>query len=123
MSVNQPDELSLNTEREREFAQELARSLRRVDAPVGFADRTLGRIHSPVRPKVVEMRRAWRWAGGAIAASVLLGAVFAEEIQLRHRKERTELAQQQFEAGLRITDRTLEHARQQLQQAGIQIGN
>ena len=79
---------------------------------------------SPVRAKVLWMpRRVRLWAGGAIAAALLAGVFFAEEAHQRHQREEAALAQQQFELAMRITDRTLEHTRQQLWNTGIRIGN
>jgi hypothetical protein len=39
------------------------------------------------------------------------------------RRERAEEAQRQFEAGMRITDAALEHTREQLQRAGVLVGD
>ena len=63
------------------------------------------------------------WAGGAIAAALLAGAVTGEEIHLRRQRQRVELAQRQFEVAMRITDETLDNVRRQLQQAGVRIGD
>jgi hypothetical protein len=68
------------------------------------------------------------WAGGTIAAAVLAGVFVGQDIHARHQREQAELAQrhaeaarQQFEAGIRITDETLDHARAELARAGIQL--
>ena len=128
--MNQPEELNQPEESlaalDAEFAQQLTHALRPVAPPEGFADRTMARLQpsEPVCAKVVAMKsRPPLWAGGAIAAAILAGAFFAEQAHTRHQRQKAELAQRQFEAGLRITDRTLEHVRQQLLQAGIPIGN
>jgi len=116
--VKQPEELSS------EFEQELARAMRGVDPPLGFADRVMvrARRETPVRAKVLWMpRRVQQWTGGAIAAAVLAGTFFGEEVHLRHQREQA--AQRQFELAMRITDRTLEHVQQQLSDAGVRFGH
>jgi hypothetical protein len=62
------------------------------------------------------------WASGAIAAALLVGVFAGDQLHARHQRERAQLAQQQFEAGVRITDDALEHTREQLAQAGIRFG-
>ena len=65
------------------------------------------------------------WASGAVAAALLVGVFVTGDTRVRQQRERrkAELAQQQFEAGMRITGTTLDQVRQQLQQQGIAIGN
>jgi len=130
--VNQPEELKQTEDLKRredalaKFERELTLAMRAVDPPEGFAERTMARAvaPSPVRAKVLWMpRRVRLWAGGAIAAALLAGVFFAEEAHQRHQREEAALAQQQFELAMRITDRTLEHTRQQLWNTGIRIGN
>jgi hypothetical protein len=130
--VNQPEELNpsqaLLPESEAVFERQLTQALRPVAAPAGFADRTMARLQSaaPVTAKVIAMQpRPHRlWTSGALAATLLIATVLTQQTHARHqRQQEAERAQQQFEAGLRITDTTLEHVRQQLQQAGLQIGN
>ena len=132
--MNQPEELNQFEEVEgtveplRNFEQELMLAMRGVDPPAGFTDRVMSRAKAPsvpVRGKVISMpsRPLRLWVSGAIAAALLTGVFFAEDAHRRHQREQAELAQQQFEAGIRITDRALEHTREQLQRAGIQIGD
>jgi hypothetical protein len=142
--VNQPEDLNQNEEffpsREQNqperdaFEMELKQALRHVDAPHGFAQRIIERAQlaepapaTLARAKVVAMPRprVWTnlWAGGAIAASLLAGALVTDQVHVRHQRQQEELAQRQFEAAIRITDETLEQTRQQLQQAGVQLGN
>ena len=59
----------------------------------------------------------------AIAATLLAGVFVADQTHVRHQRQQAELAQQQFDAAMRITDQTLDHVRQQLQQAGVPVGN
>jgi hypothetical protein len=119
MSVKQP-EVSND-----DFEQHLTRALRPVDPPAGFADRILAQAQSPkaAPAEVIVMRPRTRlWASGAIAAALFVGSFFAQQAHQRHQREQAALAQQQFEVAMRITDETLEQTRQQLQQAGLQIG-
>ena len=124
--MKQPEE-ALNPE----FEQNLTDALRPVAAPDGFADRVMARVQAPAGAKVIRMPlRARLWIngaiGGAIAAGLLIGAYTGEQAHQRHERyerQRAERAQQQFDAGMRITDQTLEHVRVQLQQAGITIGD
>lgn len=124
--LNQPEESTQSGESFAELEQYLTQALRRVDPPDGFAERTLTRIQSfaPVRAKVVMMPPRGRlWASGAIAAALLAGIFFSEQTYVRHQHEQAELAQQQFDAGIRITDKALEHTREQLERAGVRIAN
>jgi RNA polymerase sigma-70 factor (ECF subfamily) len=116
---NQPDESFAGLE------QELTQALRRVDAPAGFAERTMARAGTakPAAAKVVTMAPRRVWASGAIAAVLMVGALVGEQTHLRHERDRAEQAQRQFDAAMRITDQTLEHVREQLQQAGVNVGN
>ena len=118
--MNQPEE-SFD-----EFERELTLALRGVDPPDGFAERTMARakVPAPAVGKLLALPMRIRlWAGGAVAAALLVGAIAGEEVHLRRQRERAELAQRQFEAAMRITDETLDNVRQQLQQAGVRIGD
>ena len=108
-----------------EFEQRLTEAMRPVDAPAGFVERTMARAQSKphVQARVVMMRRRNAWAVGTIAAALLFGVVLGEHEHVRRQQERAAAAQQQFEAAMRITDRTLQHTREQLQRAGIELGN
>jgi hypothetical protein len=122
--VNQPEEWDeLETgESLDEFEQHLQLALRRFDAPEGFADRVMARAtaNARSRAKVIAMRpRVRAWMSGAIAAALLGGVFVTQQVRVRHQREEAQLAQQQFEAGMRITDQALEHAREQLAQAGV----
>jgi hypothetical protein len=133
MSVNQPDEMDeyeMSPEEER-FERDLARAMRRVDVPQGFAERTLARAHSAKpadagtrsKAKVFVMRPSVRaWISGAVAAALLTGVFVADQVRVRRQQEEVRAARQQFEAGLQITDAALDHARQQLANAGVQFG-
>ena len=128
--MKQPEEFNQPDAPLSEFEQELTQALRHVAAPEGFADRIMVRAESPAEPqataraRVITMTpRPSRWASGALAATLLVAAVITQQTHERHQRQQAELAQQQFDAAMRITDQTLEHVRQQLQQAGVQTGN
>jgi type VI protein secretion system component VasF len=119
MPVNQPEEPLTK------FEQELMQAMRAFDPPEGFAERVMERAQASEQPraKIFAMpRRLPLWTSGAIAAALLLGVFFGVQTHLRQQREQAELAQQQFELAMRITDRTLEHTRQQLWSAGVLSG-
>ena len=123
-----------------EFELELARAMRRVDAPEGFAARLVARAESgdivstqvresvPGAPGLVVMRpqsRLWRmqaWMGGAIAAVLVLGMVAAEQMHLRRERAEQAKADQQFAVAMQVTDHALAQTREQLQRAGLKLG-
>ena len=118
--MNQPEEPFTK------FERELTQALRAVDPPDGFAERVMARAQTSEQPraKVIAMpRRLPSWTSGAIAAALLLGVFFGVQIHLRHQREQAQIAQQQFEDGIRITDQALERTRQQLQRAGVLVGD
>jgi hypothetical protein len=112
-----------------EFELQLARAMRRVDAPEGFAaramDRARDRTASPAEQTVIVMRPRrglWRmqaWTGGAIAAVLALGMFGAEQLHLRRERER---ADQQFAVAVQVTDHALAQTREQLARAGLNLG-
>jgi hypothetical protein len=113
-----------------EFELQLARAMRRVDAPEGFAARVMERGASPAEPaqKVVVMRsrfglpRMQAWTGGAIAAMLALGMFGAEQLHQRHeREQQTAMANQQFAMAVQVTDHALAQTREQLQRAGLNL--
>ena len=117
--MKQPEELNA------EFERNLTEALRLVDPPEGFAERVMARALASEQPRarVLAMRPSVRaWMSGAIAAALLAGVFVADEVHVRRQRERGELAQQQFEAGLRITDEALQHTREQLARAGVRFG-
>jgi len=117
-----------------EFEYQLRNSLRPVDPPAGFADRVLARarqsegldrppkqaLAESSRPRIFAFPglRSRLWAGSAIAAMLLAGIVTEENHRMEQR-HKAEEAQRQFEAALQVTDRTLDHVRQQLSRAGV----
>ena len=122
---DQPEELNEQGESFAELEQYLTQALRRVDAPNGFAERTMARARQAETPRgklLVMPTRLRVWASGAIAAMLVAGVFAGNQIHVRRERQKTELAQQQFEAAMRITGETLDEARLQLQQAGVRIG-
>lgn len=118
--MNQPEEPLT------QFEEELTQAIRAVDPPDGFAERVMARAQASEQPraKIFAMpRRLPSWTSGAIAAALLLGVFFGVQTHLRHQREQAEFAQQQFEAGIRITDAALERTRHQLQRAGVLVGD
>ena len=116
-----------------EFEEQLVRQLRRVDAPEGFALRVLERVSAdavrktPLRARVLTMP-AWSfkprvWVGGAIAATLVLGCFAAKQVRVRQQQEKAELAQQQFDTAMRVTDHALDQTRAHLERAGFKLGD
>jgi len=110
-----------------EFELQLARAMRRVDAPEGFAVRVMDRAASPVEveQKVLVIRPRsglWRlqaWMGGALAAVLALGMYGAEVL---HQRSEQAKADQQFAVAMQATDHALTQTREQLQRAGLKLG-
>jgi hypothetical protein len=131
MFVDRPEEKKneLGAGKMDEFEELLTRELQRVDAPEGFALRVLDLAakQTPVRARVltmpVWMARPHAWAGGAIAAALVLGCFAAERIHVRQQQEKAEMAQQQFDTAMRVTDRALGQTRAHLERAGFKLGD
>ena len=110
------------------FERELARALRPVDAPRSLLQSVLLTVQVEGR----EGRSNWRviagkltfpkqraWMGGAIAGLLVLSVLGGERVHQEH--ERAARAQREYETAMRITDRALEQAREQVQQSGISL--
>lgn len=117
------------------LGEEFAGKLTYTAVPVNSADAI------SLTPKPAGLRDRWRklqdsvrawpgfvpqaWGAGALAAAALALAVFAgQQNGIRHEQERAlaerrAAANQQFDASVRILDRTLEHTRDQLRRAGV----
>jgi hypothetical protein len=110
-----------------EFELQLARAMRHVDVPEGFAGRVMDKAASPaeVEEKVLVMRPRsglWRmqaWMGGAVAAVLALGMYGAEVL---HQRREQAKADQQFAVAMQVTDHALAQTREQLQRAGLKLG-
>ena len=115
-----------------EFAdleRELRQALRPVNPPAGFADRVMARTHTsaveqPKRARILMFPklRSRIWIPSAVAAMLLVGVAGERAHEQMEQRRKAEEAQKQFETALQVTDRALEHARQQLQRAGISFG-
>ncbi|HVG26489.1 MAG TPA: hypothetical protein VM865_02700 [Acidobacteriaceae bacterium] len=127
-----------------EFEQAIARALRRIQEPAGLTDAIMERLKreaapanqphgspgkltllargpaEPSRAGLLSFPKQRAWMGGAIAAVLAIGIFAGERIHQQH--ERRIEAQRQFETAERITDQALEHAREQMQRAGISLG-
>ena len=124
------------------FERELKQAFVRVDAPetlakflavaaeaeaarqasgkkvLGFRPNSAGKTS----PGILVMPRAQSWMGGAIAAVLVLGtlgSVEAIHLENRHRQDQ---ATREFAQAEQIRDRALEHAREQVERAGISLG-
>jgi len=114
--MNQPDE----------FEEYLKQQLRPVPEPRGFADRILARVETaaPIPARVIVMPSRRRvWTSGAVAAAALLAGLLTQQTEARRQRHQAELAQRQFDAALQITGETIDDTRQQLRDAGVDLGN
>lgn len=109
---------------------ELRNALRPVDPPAGFADRVIARARAeapaqPPRARILTFPSIGRrvWVPSAVAAMLLVGVAGEQAHQRLEQRRKAEEAQKQFETALRVTDHALEHAREQLQRAGIALGD
>ena len=114
---------------DRQFEEHLKQQLLPVAEPRGFADRVLARAESeaapaPVPAKVIVMPSRRRvWTSGAVAAAALVVGLLTQQVEVRRQRHQAEVAQQQFDAAIRITNETLADTRQQLRDAGVELGN
>ncbi|SEG21932.1 hypothetical protein SAMN05421819_2248 [Bryocella elongata] len=146
------DRLENDSTPELEFEQQLARALRRVDAPEGFAARLMDRaakgdtapvVNVPVvevpavevpgrspgpSPKsgfgrmFVIPRRQWLGWASGAIAATLVAGIFTGQ-HLHEQHERRAAAEREFDTSMRIRNEALEHVRQQLAEQGITLGN
>ena len=114
-----------------DFEKQVAKALQRVDAPEDFAERVMQRAEADSFVVSARVPRAWAvlgswrwmmspWAGGAVAV-LLVAAVFATGARVHEEHVRQAQATQQFEQATQITDRALEHAREKLRKAGVDL--
>lgn len=107
------------------FEEWLRRSLKRVDAPEDFAARVLERAAasdniSRLRPRFRHARHR-RWIG-AVAATLLLAAVLANQVRVRRERARVAHIRAQFDTAMRVTDGALEQTKLELIRAGVNFG-
>ena len=119
-----------------EFDVELARMLRRVDAPEGFAAKVVdcaaadtrvresgsGATGVVARGKLVVMPRVHAWMSGAIAAVLVMGCLVVERVHVVRQQEQVAVTEQQFETAIRVTNRALDQTNEQLARAGLKLG-
>lgn len=129
-------------EQDGEFERELRKAMR----PVGMQPEAVAKLMAlaeeaertrtakgdglrPVKPshsgRVIAFPRLLktpRWIGGAVAALLVLGVTAGGALHVQHEREAAQ-TQQQFEAAMRVTDRALDRAQQQLQRAGLRLGD
>ena len=128
--MKQPDELFSEMERADEaerlqLEMALLEALRRVDPPKGFADCLMARIPPPQPSRAALLMVSVRtrlWVGGALAATLLVGAVTGQQLHQRHRRAQAEMASRQFQTAMSITASTLQQVRMQLLQEGVPLG-
>ena len=126
---NNPNPPEQMTEDFADLERQLRQALRPVDPPAGFADRVIARTRTdaaaqPKRARILMFPalRSRVWIGSAVAAMLLVGVAGEQAHQRMEQRRKAEEAQKQFETALKVTDRALDHARQQLQRAGIPFG-
>jgi hypothetical protein len=119
------------------FEQELMAAMRRVDAPRSLAvflenaaeleaaKPTTAKKRRWFQPRaggrLLVMPRTQSWMGGAIAAVLVLGCFGAVSgIHIRNERRQAE-AEKQFAQAEQITDRALEHVREQMEKAGVSL--
>ena len=109
-------------EQEDEFEVQLGRAMHHVSAPDGFAERVLREAKRPTAPMMRMSGRkvAWRWTGGALAASLLVSIV-GTGAEIEHRRRQQREAERQFALAMQVTSHALEQSRQQLSRAGFRL--
>ena len=108
-----------------EFDEVLAKALKRVNAPEGFAASVMERAVVPAKPKgrLLMMPRVQAWMGGAIAAALVMGALITARVHVVHQQEQAALTERQFETAMRVTNQALNQTQAQLQRAGLKLGD
>jgi hypothetical protein len=133
----------VKTDATERFEQELTQAMRRVDAPRSLAvflqnAAELEAAQSQQRAKkplwfrrganssssanrILMLPRMQSWMGGALAAVLVLGCFGAiTGIHVRNEHRQAE-AEKQFAESQEITDRALEHVREQMEKAGVSL--
>ncbi len=130
---NEKDPAGDTAEREmQEFEAALLRAMLRVDAPDGFSARVVALAEAERRTKLAaqpERKPWWRRGGlpgwkpvwGAMAAVLVAGVLGGHAVHERHAEQERVQASRQFDVSLQITDRALEHAREQLMRKGVAL--
>ena len=123
-----------------EFDRALTKAMQRVDPPETLAKFLMKAAEVEAERALPRSQPSRRWAwvtpkpqraafgrvsvqfGAAVAAVMLVCVLVAGQVHVRHEREQAAL-QQQFNEGLRITDRALDQTREKLQRAGLDLGN
>jgi len=95
-----------------QLERDLRESLRRKEAPAGFADRVLARTSRHEAP-----RTSWVWLAAAALVLLMIGGVTF--VQEQRRQAEGERAKQQLIAGLRITGSKLSEVQSRLSRIQI----
>ena len=136
--LNHAEQETRAQEQEQEFEAMLARALRRIDAPEGFAARVtaLAQAEERTARAAASMaaekkpwwqmsgfgsRLGWKPAWGAMAAILVAGVLGGHEVHERRVEQARVQASRNFDASVQITDRALEHAREQLKARGVEL--
>jgi flagellar basal body rod protein FlgB len=107
-----------------EFEEQLRRSLRRVEAPKGFAARILERAGVSEKPLLLKprFRRGPRWGWiGALATILVLVALVGNQVRVRRERAGVAQIQAQFDTAMRVTSHALEETRVELERAGVRF--
>ena len=80
------------------------------------------RAEQEKRGRVLAFARPQAWMGGAIAAVLVLGTIGSVEAIHLQNVHRQQQATRQFAQSEQIRDRALEHAREQMERAGVSLG-
>jgi hypothetical protein len=122
--------MSEHEEKLGDFEEQLAGALKRVAAPTGLMRSVMLAVEADESRKqtwwtrIFDFPRIPDWAFGAVAATVIVGALVGGQMHERREHVRVEAQQRaeanrEFETANRITDRALDHVRQQLAKAGV----
>ncbi len=114
-----------------DFEKQMAKALQRLEAPENFAQRVMQRAEAGSFAACAQARKGWSlpaswrwmmspWAGGALAA-LLVAGVFVTGARMHQEHAKQAQATQQFEQATQITDRALEHAREKMRKAGVDL--
>jgi len=108
-----------------EFDEVLAKALKRLDAPEGFAASVMERAVAPakLKGKLLMMPRMQAWMSGAIAAALVMGALITARVHVVRQQEQAAVTERQFETAMRVTNRALDQTQMQLQRVGLKLGD